>query len=118
MDSLIYILIGAFAGLIMGTVGVGGGAIIIFSLLFVAHFPQKLAQGTTLFIVAAPVSLLAAYHYYQDNFVNLKAGILIMIFFLLFSYLGSYLGTFLPKETLKIILGIMLVLMGVKLIFF
>lgn len=79
-STLVYILIGSAAGLIMGVVGVGGGAIIIFSLLFAAHFPQKLAQGTTLFIVAAPVSLLAAYNYYKSGFVDLKAGILIMIF--------------------------------------
>lgn len=116
-STLVYILIGSAAGLIMGVVGVGGGAIIIFSLLFAAHFPQKLAQGTTLFIVAAPVSLLAAYNYYKSGFVDLKAGILIMIFFLLFSYIGSYWGTVLPRETLKTLLGIILVLMGMKLLF-
>ncbi|HFE65256.1 MAG TPA: sulfite exporter TauE/SafE family protein [Caldithrix sp.] len=117
-SALVYILIGSIAGLIMGLVGVGGGAIIIFSLLFAAHFPQKLAQGTTLFIVAAPVSLLAAYNYYKSGFVDLKAGILIMVFFLLFSYIGSSWGTMLPRETLKTLLGIMLFFMGLKLVFF
>jgi uncharacterized membrane protein YfcA len=116
-STLVYILIGSIAGLIMGVVGVGGGAIIIFSLLFAAHFPQKLAQGTTLFIVAAPVSLLAAYNYYKSGFVDLKAGILIMTFFMLFSYIGSYWGTMLPHEILKTLLGIMLILMGLKLVF-
>lgn len=118
MDWLMYILIGTVAGLIMGTVGVGGGAVIIFSLLYIAHFPQKLAQGTTLLIVAAPVSLLAAYNYYQNGFVNIKAGLIIMIFFLIFSFIGSYLAVFLPKDTLKIGLGIMLIFMGTKILFF
>lgn len=117
-ELLIFVLIGAIAGLVMGLVGVGGGAIIIFSLLMIAHFPQKLAQGTTLFIVAAPVSLLAAYNYYRHGFVDLKAGLLIMLFFLLFSFLGSELAAFLPRTVLKTLLGIMLIFMGTKLVFF
>lgn len=40
----------------MGTVGVGGGALIIFMLAILSGFSQKLAQGTTLFVVAAPIS--------------------------------------------------------------
>jgi len=39
-DLFVYILIGSISGIVMGTVGVGGGAIIIFSLLYIAHFPQ------------------------------------------------------------------------------
>lgn len=117
-DLFIYILIGTIAGIVMGTVGVGGGAIIIFSLLFLAHLPQKMAQGTTLLIVAAPVSLLAAYNYYTKGFVHIKAAVVIMISFLIFSYIGSQLVPVLPKETLKTLLGIMLVLMGFKIIFF
>ena len=117
-EILIFITIGALAGLVMGIVGVGGGAIIIFSLLFLAHFPQKMAQGTTLLIVAAPVSLLAAYNYYRNGFVHVKAGLIIMLFFLIFSFLGSEIATALPRQTLKLLLGMMLMGMGAKLIFF
>lgn len=117
-DLLTYILIGSIAGMVMGTMGIGGGAIIIVSLLYVAHFPQKLAQGTTLLIVAAPVSLLAAYNYYRKGFVNLKAAVIITICFLIFSFMGSQLATTLPKEILKRILGIGLILMGLKVVFF
>lgn len=117
-DLLTYILIGLIAGLVMGTIGVGGGAIIIVSLLYVAHFPQKLAQGTTLLIVAAPVSLLAAYNYYRKGFVNLKSAVIIMISFLIFSFIGSQLAATLPREALKTILGIGLILIGLKIVFF
>jgi uncharacterized membrane protein YfcA len=117
-DLLIYILIGSIAGIVMGTIGVGGGAIIIVSLLYVAHFPQKLAQGTTLLIVAAPVSLLAAYNYYRKGCVNLKSAVIIMISFLIFSFIGSQLAPILPRETLKTILGIGLILIGLKIVFY
>jgi uncharacterized membrane protein YfcA len=117
-DLLIYILIGSIAGLVMGTIGVGGGAIIIVSLIFLAHLPQKMAQGTTLLIVAAPVSLLAAYNYYRKGFVNVKAAVIVMIGFLIFSFIGSQLAGMLPKESLKVALGVGLILMGFKLVFF
>ncbi|MFO7891049.1 MAG: TSUP family transporter [bacterium] len=117
-NVLIYIAIGLIAGLVMGMVGVGGGAIIIFALLFMAHLPQKMAQGTTLLIVAAPVSLLAAYNYYTKGFVHLKAAIVIMVSFLIFSFIGSQFATILPNEVLKFMLGIMLILMGIKILFF
>jgi len=117
-DLLMYIAIGLIAGLVMGMVGVGGGAIIIFALLYLAHLPQKMAQGTTLLIVAAPVSLLAAYNYYLKGFVQLKAAIVIIISFLVFSFIGSYFASILPKEILKTMLGIILIFMGLKLIFF
>ena len=111
------ILIGSIAGLVMGTVGVGGGAIIIFCLSVLAKFPQKTAQGTTLFIVAAPISLLAALHYYRQGYVDIKAGLVVMACFLLFSFIGAYIAVQLPDRLLKIVLGIMLLLMGMKLIF-
>lgn len=112
------ILIGSLAGLVMGTVGVGGGALIIFSLSVFANFPQKLAQGTTLFVVAAPISFLAALRYYRQGHVDVKAGLVIMICFILFSLIGAHFATQLPNEVLRTLVGIMLLLMGIKLVFF
>lgn len=112
------VVIGSLAGLVMGTVGVGGGAIIIFCLSFFAKFPQKLAQGTTLFIVAAPISLLAALRYYHQGYVDVKAGLVVMASFLIFSFVGAHLATHLPNDILRNLLGFMLMLMGAKLLFF
>ena len=117
MGWMLYLFIGALAGLIMGTVGVGGGAIIISALLLVAKFPQKIAQGTTLLVIAAPVSLLAAWNYHRNGMVDVKAGLLIMVSFLVFSVLGSHLAAVLPREILKNILGVVFVFMGAKILF-
>jgi len=116
MEIVLAAFIGCVAGLTMGTIGVGGGAIIIFSLLHVLHFPQKIAQGTTLFVVAAPISLLAAFTYYQKGYVNLKVGLITMVFFVGFSYLGAHLGINMSKEILRQLLGTGMVLMGLKLL--
>ncbi len=118
MSVLVFILIGAAAGLVMGMVGIGGGAIVIFSLLTVAHFPQKVAQGTTLLIVAAPLSLLAAFNYARHGLVEWQAGVIIMASFFVFSLAGSQLGIILPKHAMKSVMGVVLILMGVKALFF
>ncbi len=112
-----FVLIGSLAGLVMGTAGVGGGALIIFCLSAFSGFPQKLAQGTTLFIVAAPISLLAALRYYRQGYVDIKAGLVVMVCFLIFSLIGAHFATQLPNELLRSLVGVMLLLMGLKLLF-
>ncbi len=116
MDTAIYLGIGAAAGLVMGMLGVGGGVLIITGLLLVAHFPQKLAQGTTLLIVAAPISLLAAYRYYKAGNVDIQAGLLIMAAFAVCTYLGAMLAVRIPAPYLRRALGVVLVAMGIKLV--
>ena len=110
------LLIGTAAGLVMGTVGVGGGAIIISCLTLFAGFPQKTAQGTTLFVVAAPVSLLAALRYHREGHVDIAAGLILMLAFLFSSYAGAHFAGRLPDYVLKALLGVMLVCMGAKLV--
>ncbi len=118
MEIIVAIIIGCAAGLTMGLVGVGGGAIIIFSLLHFLHLPQKMAQGTTLFIVAAPITLLAVYKYYQHGLVNFRVGGIIMASFLIFSLIGTQLTLHVSDEILKKILGGIIILMGFKITFF
>ena len=118
METVVAIIIGCVAGLTMGLTGVGGGAIIIFSLLHFLHLPQKMAQGTTLFIVAAPITLLAAYKYYQHGLVNFKVGGIVMVSFLIFSLTGTQFTLHVSDEILKKILGSIIILMGLKVTFF
>ncbi len=91
---IVYLVIGAVTGTVMGLAGVGGGTIIILSLIRFARLPRKLAKGTTLLTVAAPVSLPAAYNYWRNGFVNLKASLLVILASLLFGLAGSQLAVY------------------------
>ena len=108
--------IGSVSGFVMGFAGVGGGVVILLGLLFLAHMPQKLAQGTTLLVAAAPLSLLAAYRYHKSGFVDVRAALVIMAAFLVFSLLGAELAVWAPRRVLRIGLGAVLVLMGARLL--
>ena len=54
---LIVILIGIAAGMLGGLVGVGGGLIIVPSLVFFLGFSQHSAQGTSLGLILLPVAV-------------------------------------------------------------
>lgn len=48
LDIIIYIVIGAAAGILSGLFGIGGGIIIIPALMYLKGFSQLTAQGTSL----------------------------------------------------------------------
>ena len=62
---IIILLIGLFAGILSGLVGVGGGLIIVPALIFFLGFNQHQAQGTSLGLLLLPVGILAVINYYN-----------------------------------------------------
>ncbi|WP_319423628.1 TSUP family transporter [Pleurocapsa sp. FMAR1] len=115
--SLLYILLGAFAGALSGLIGIGGGVIIVPSLIFLFGFSQQEAQGTTLGLLVPPIGILAAWTYYQQGYVNFKVAALICLGFVLGGLLGAKLAINLPSNILEKIFGILLLLIALKMIF-
>ena len=115
--SLLYILLGAFAGALSGLIGIGGGVIIVPSLVFLFGFSQPEAQGTTLGLLVPPIGILAAWTYYQQGYVNFKVAALICFGFVLGGLLGAKLAINLPSNILKKVFGIVLLLIALKMIF-
>lgn len=111
------ILIGLLAGFFSGTLGVGGSVIMIPLLILWVNFSQHEAQGTSLAVLAVPVTLLAAYNYYQEGFVNWKYAIVIAVTFVIGGYLGSKLAISINQALLKKIFGGVLLIVAIKMIF-
>ncbi|WP_074410136.1 MULTISPECIES: sulfite exporter TauE/SafE family protein [Aquimarina] len=110
------ILIGLLAGFFSGTLGIGGSVIMIPLLILWVNFSQHEAQGTSLAVLAVPVTLLAAYNYYQEGFVNWKYAIIIAVTFIIGGYLGSKLAISINQALLKKIFGGVLLLVALKMI--
>ncbi len=111
------ILIGLLAGFFSGTLGIGGSVIMIPLMLLWLNFSQHEAQGTSLAVLAVPVTLLAAYNYYQEGHVNWKYAAIIAITFIIGGYLGSKLAISINQTLLKKIFGGVLLLVAIKMIF-
>jgi uncharacterized membrane protein YfcA len=111
-------VIGTVAGLLSGTLGLGGAIIIIPAMVMLLGYSQQMAQGTALVMMVLPVGSLAAYQYYQKGFVDVKAALIMALFFLISGYFGAKLATQIPQEIIKKAFAIMLVVIAIKMYFF
>jgi uncharacterized membrane protein YfcA len=116
-EILILIAIGILAGFISGSLGVGGGIIIVPGLIFFLGLTQHQAQGVSLGMMLAPIGLLAFINYYKVGHINIKYSILLLAVFFIGSYLGSLMAVQLPAATLKKIFGILMLIAGARMIF-
>lgn len=116
-NTIIFIIVGLSAGILSGLFGIGGGIIIIPSLIYFAGFTQIAAQGTSLAILLPPVGILAFLEYYKHGNANLKAGIIICIFLIIGSFFGARLAHSLSNQVLQKAFGILMFLISLKLIF-
>ncbi len=112
-DVIVYLSIGLFSGLVMGFLGVGGGIAVILGLLLVAKMPQKLAQGTTLLVVVAPVSILALVEYWRQGHVALVPGLLVIAGFVLGAWGGALLVGQVSPLFLRRVFALGLVAIGI-----
>ena len=113
---LILSIIGLFAGILSGFVGVGGGVIIVPSLVFFLGLTQHEAQGTSLFVLMMPVVALAVLNYWKAGNVNWKFALIIATTFLVGGFIGSKLSLRLSPGLVKLIFGIFMAYVSFKLI--
>jgi len=108
--------IGLLAGILSGLVGVGGGIIMI-PLLVMMGMSQHQSQGTSLAVLAVPVTAIAAFNYYKEGYVNWKYAAVIAVFFVIGGFIGSKFAVQIDQKILKKIFGIILLFVAGKLIF-
>jgi uncharacterized membrane protein YfcA len=111
----VFLAIGVTAGVLSGLFGIGGGVLIIPSLIFFAKFHTKLAIGTSLGAMLLPVGLLGAYAYYQEGNVNVKASLLIGLGLFLGAYVGARVAQTISGTTLQRMFAVFILLMAIRL---
>jgi len=114
---LIIIMVGVAAGMLSGLVGVGGGIIIVPSLVYFIGFSQKTAQGTSLGLILLPVGILAVLQYYKQGHLDVKVVGVLAIGFLAGSYFGSKIALSISQETLKKVFAVLMILIALKMLF-
>lgn len=118
MNSILILLaVGLVAGFLSGMVGIGGGIIIVPVLVYFLNYTQHQAQGTTLFMFLLPIGILGVINYHKAGYVEFKTAFIIATTFVLGSYLGSKLAISIDQKTVKQIFGVIIVVLGIKMIF-
>jgi uncharacterized membrane protein YfcA len=105
---LILILIGLFAGMLSGLIGVGGGIIIVPCLIYFLGFNQYEAQGTSLGLLLLPIGILAVINYYHKGYIDVKYVAIMAVSFVLGGWLGSKISLVLSEDALRKIFAVIL----------
>jgi len=112
----VLILIGLFAGVLSGFVGVGGGIVIVPALVYFLGMGQHAAQGTSVLLMLPPIGVLAVYHYYKADSLDWRYAGVIALTFVIGGWFGSKLSLKLDETLVKFIFGIIMLLVSIKMI--
>jgi uncharacterized membrane protein YfcA len=110
MMALIILLLGLVGGVLVGLMGIGGGALLVPAMVYLLHMDQHTAQGTSLFMLLPPIGLGALREYWKQDQVDLRAGILCALGMLFGAYAGSLIALPMPSRNLKGLFGCFLML--------
>ena len=111
----IFVLLGIWAGIFSGTLGLGAGSIVVPALVLLCGFGQKSAQGTAL-AVMVPMALVGALLYWKNPEIPMNVSViaLIIIGALFGAIVGTELAARLPSYVLRKAFAIFLVIVAVR----
>jgi len=110
---IVLLLTGIFTGFLSGMMGVGGGTIMVPSMVLLIGFTQYTAQGCSL-LAMVPVGIAGAYTHWRLGNVNTSILPGLIPGILIGTYLGGSLAHFLREGTLRIIFAAVLIWTGAK----
>lgn len=114
-QPVIAIPIAFVVGFLGGLLGIGGGALMVPSLILLFHFPAHIAVATSMLLLFFTSLTSSITHIWLGNIVWLYALALIPGAWL-GGTLGAKINQKLPSKTIVIILRIVLIIVGVRLI--
>jgi uncharacterized membrane protein YfcA len=105
VTTVLVLLLGIIAGVLVGLLGIGGGIVLVPAMVHVLRMDQHLAQGTSLFILLPPIGLGALRQYWKAGNVDLRAGILCALGMIVGAYLGGKTAVPMSTQLLKGLFG-------------
>jgi uncharacterized protein len=96
-------------GVFSGVMGLGGGSVMIPVMVLVMGLTQTQAHGTSLAVMTVPVMLPAVIHYWRHNNVHLPVAAWTAVGVAMGTFFGAYIANALPRETLKLVFGLVLI---------
>ena len=97
---------------IIGSMGLGGGGILIIYFNLFTDVPQSLAQGINL-LFFIPSALVAIIIYIKKSLINFRLAAGLAALGVIGALLGSYLASFVDSRVLSKLFALLLLVMGV-----
>jgi hypothetical protein len=107
---------GLVAGFLSGILGVGGGVVLIPTMVLLMGIDQRSAQGISLAAIAV-ISFFGAVTHYRQQTVRTDIAKYVAPSALLYGLLGSYLADMVDANILRAIVGGIIIIAGVLAVF-
>ncbi|MGC3978870.1 MAG: sulfite exporter TauE/SafE family protein [Paludibacteraceae bacterium] len=109
MQEIGYVILGIIAGILSGLFGIGGGIILVPSIIVFFGVDILDANATSLAAMLLPVGILGVWAYYKAGFINIKESLWIAIGLFTGSFLGGEMAVNISESLLaKLYAGILL----------
>jgi uncharacterized membrane protein YfcA len=105
--------LGLVAGVLSGMFGIGGGLVIVPTLIVAFGVAPKTATGTSLFALMWPVGLLGVLEYWRRGELLVTEGIWIAVGLFVGAYFGARITGAISTATMKRAYAIFLLIVGV-----
>lgn len=111
--SYVWMAIAAVLSGALGSMGLGGGGVLIIYLTLGAGLSQRAAQGVNL-LLFIPCAAVALCIYWKKGLIHWKTALLAAAFGLMGAAAGTFLSGVLDAGILRKIFAVMLLVIGVK----
>lgn len=111
---MIFILLGVGAGILSGIFGIGGGIVIVPSLILMTGMTSQRATGTSLAALLLPVGAFGVWQYHKAGLLDPKIAALIALGMLLGVYGGARFALSLQSRELQRAFAVFLVIVAAR----
>jgi hypothetical protein len=118
-ESAGLLLLGIAIGTFSGTVGLGGGILVIPTLMLFLGFSQRQANGTSLAMLLPPIGIFAVMAYHKAGDVNWPVACLLAAGFMPGAYLGAWIvqSGMVSERGLRLVFGYFLLYVAGRFLF-
>ena len=116
MNPWIVGAIGLLSGITSGLLGVGGGIVMVPAFIYLLNKDAKVAVATSLAVII-PSAVVGVWKHSQQNLIDWPLVLGVFVLAIVGAYLGAALNHQLSSQAVQRIFGVMMVLVGVKMIF-
>lgn len=110
--SMIAMWIAAIVAGIAGSMGLGGGSVLLLYLLL-TDISQRAAQGLNLLFIL-PVGLVGLYFHLKNGYVEKNIIVPLLLGGIIGIILGTLLAGLMPDKVLRILFNVLLLILGIR----